>query len=289
MMSYIDLHVHSTASDGTYTPTQLVEYALQKGLAAIAVTDHDTVSGLDEAFSAAKGTSLEVLAGIEFSTEYQSIDVHIVGLDIDYASEHFQKQLEAFQGSRELRNRKMIHLLQQQGFSITWEQMEAEYGTGVWTRAHFGRYLFEHGYVPDISEAFRLYLGDGCPCVIPREKVTPGQAVRLIRESGGIPVLAHPLLYHFSEQELVELIRRLKEDGLLATEAMYSTYTGEDEAYMRSLAKKMGLAVSGGSDFHGSNKPHIDLGSGCDNLKIPYEVLTQLRKTRDRRNAHEEV
>lgn len=281
-MAYIDLHVHSTASDGTCTPAQLVDYALKKGLSAIAVTDHDTVAGLDEAFLAAEGTSLEVVAGIEFSTEYHGKDVHIVGLDIDYRSLAFQNELTRFQNSRDLRNEKMIHLLQQQGFSITWEQMQKEYGDGVWTRAHFGRFLLEHGYVADISEAFRLYLGDGCPCFIPREKVTPGQAVRLICESGGIPILAHPLLYHFQEEELLELIEKLKEDGLLAAEAMYSTYSKEDERYMHHLAKRTGLAVSGGSDFHGSNKPHIDLGSGCDNLAIPYEVLTHLRTLRDR-------
>lgn len=280
-MSYIDLHVHSTASDGTCTPSQLVDYGLKKGLQAIALTDHDTVAGLDEAFGAARNTSLEVIAGIEFSTEYHGKDVHIVGLDIDYCSESFQKELTHFQNSRDLRNEKMIGLLRDQGFSITWEQMEAEYGKGVWTRAHFGRFLLEHGYVSDISEAFRLYLGDGCPCFIPREKVTPGQAVRLIRQNHGIPILAHPLLYHFSEEELRELIRELKEDGLLATEAMYSTFSVQEEAYVRSLAKTMGIAVSGGSDFHGANKPNIDLGSGCRNLKIPYEVLTRLRQIRD--------
>lgn len=280
-MSYIDLHVHSTASDGTYTPSQLVSYGLEKGLLAIALTDHDTVAGLDEAFAAAGDTSLEVIAGIEFSTEYHGKDVHIVGLDIDYRSESFQQELTRFQNSRDLRNEKMIALLRDQGFSITWGQMEAEYGKGVWTRAHFGRFLLEHGYVSDISEAFRLYLGDGCPCFIPREKVTPGQAVRLIRQNHGIPILAHPLLYHFSEEELRGLIRELKEDGLLATEAMYSTFSAQEEAYVRNLAKAMGIAVSGGSDFHGANKPHIDLGSGCGNLKIPYEVLTRLRQARD--------
>lgn len=280
-MKYIDLHTHSNCSDGTLSPAELVQYALKKKLAAIALTDHDTIGGLAELFSAADGTSLEVIPGIEFSTEFHGKDVHIVGLDFDYQLPEFCRQLTRFQNSRDIRNEKMIRLLREEGIDITWEAMETEYPDSVWTRAHFGKFLLEHGYVKEISEAFSRYLGDDGCCFIPREKVTPAQAVRLIRLAGGIPILAHPVLYHMDEDSMDELISSLKEEGLIGIEALYSTYSPKDEAHVRMLAKKHGLCLSGGSDFHGSTKPSIDLGVGKGRLKVPYTFLEKLRAARN--------
>ncbi len=276
-MNVIDLHVHSNCSDGTLSPAELAAYALKKKLAAIALTDHDTIDGLEELFSAANGTGLEVISGIEFSTEFHGKDVHIVGLDFDYKLPEFCRQLTCFQNSRDIRNEKMIQLLRKEGIDITWEAMETEYPDAVWTRAHFGKFLLEHGYVKEISEAFSRYLGDDACCFIPREKVTPAQAVRLIRLAGGIPILAHPMLYHLDEASMDELITGLKKEGLIGIEALYSTYSAEDEAHVRMLAERHGLCLSGGSDFHGSTKPNIDLGVGKGNLKVPYTFLEELR------------
>lgn len=276
-MKYIDLHVHSTCSDGTFTPAGLVSYAVQKGLAAIALTDHDTVEGLEEASAAAVGTGLELVPGIEFSTEYKERDIHILGLDIQPKQTDFAKHLKAFQDSRDARNEEMTLRLQNlEHIPITMEALRSAYGDAVLTRAHFGRWLFEHGYVRSIREAFSRYIGDDCPCFVPRKRTDPRQAIALIRNAGGIPILAHPLLYHLTDTELEELVRYLKEAGLQGIEAIYSSNTGLDESSMRRLARKMNLKISGGSDFHGKNKPLLDLGSGKGNLKIPYEVLEQL-------------
>lgn len=277
---YIDLHVHSNCSDGTFTPTELVDYALKKKLAAIALTDHDTIDGLPEIFAAAEDSGLEVIGGIEFSTEFHGKDVHIVGLDFDYRMPEFCRQLTRFQNSRDIRNEKMISRLREEGIDITWEAMMQEYPDAVWTRAHFGKFLLEHGYVSDIKEAFSRYLADDACCFIPREKVTPVQAVELIRLANGIPVLAHPMLYHLDDASMDELIESLKAVGLTGIEGFYSTYSRADEEYVRMMADRHQLLLSGGSDFHGSTKPDIDLGTGKGNLKIPYELLTKLREAK---------
>lgn len=277
-MKYIDLHVHSSCSDGTFTPARLVEYAKEKNLAAFALTDHDTVQGLEEAQKAAEGSGMEVVPGIEFSTSYKEKDIHILGLDIDPTAPAFASHLEDSQRKREARNEKMAQLLRtREGFDISMDQLKQAYGDVIITRAQFGRYLFEHGYVPTIREAFARYIGDDCPCFVPKDRTNPAEVIHLIRNSGGIPILAHPVLCHLPEQELEALARTLKDEGLLGLEAIYSTYTELDENRMRRLARKLELKISGGSDFHGSNKPLIDLGTGKGNLKIPYSVLEELR------------
>ncbi len=272
MEELIDLHVHSNCSDGTYTPEELVAYALEKGLKAFALTDHDTTAGIARAQRAASGTGLELIPGIELSTEYKGKDIHILGLGINPENAYFQDQLLRFQNARDLRNEKMIEKLREHGIDITLEQMRACFPDSVWTRAHFARYLFDHGYVKEMWDAFDLYLGDHAPCFIPREKVTPFQAVQLIHEGGGYAVLAHPLLYRLGEEPLNLLVKTLTGCGLDGIEAIYSTNRFSDEADMRQLARRYGLAITGGSDFHGSNKPSIDLGCGKGNLRIPYRL-----------------
>lgn len=275
----VDLHVHSNFSDGTLTPSELVEYAAAKGLRAFALTDHDTAAGLPEALAAA-GKRIEVVSGIEFSTEYQGKDIHIVGLDFDPADPFFAEQLTRFQDSRSLRNEKIIARMRADGIDISARQLREAYGEPVLTRAHFARYLMEHGYVARMEDAFLKFIGEDCKYYVPREKVTPVQAVRLIRRAGGIPVLAHPLLYHLTEAQMEELLTALKKAGLIGIEVLYSTHSKMEEQLVRALAKRHGLLPSGGSDFHGNNKPSIDLGSGRGNLRIPYAVLKNLRAAR---------
>ena len=282
-MKSVDLHVHSNKSDGTLAPSDLVTLALSKGLAAFALTDHDTTEGIDEALAAASaaradGAEIEVIPGIEFSTEYEGKDIHIVGIDIDYKSNAFQKYLKDFQDSRDNRNRKMCIKLAEHGVDITYEKLRAEYPDSVLTRAHYAKYMLEHGAVKSMSEAFDRYIGDRAPCFLPREKVTPSQAVSLILESGGIPILAHPILYHMSDARLDKLVATLKEVGLVGIEAIYSTYNSAEERQIRKLAAKYDLCISGGSDFHGGTKPGLEMGNGYGKLFVPYEVLEKLRE-----------
>lgn len=283
-MNAVDLHTHSSKSDGSFSPSELVDYAIAKGLSAVALTDHDTVDGLADAvyhaetLSRSGQPSVEAVPGIEFSTKYDSQDVHIVGLYIAYDSPAFTAKLQEFVDSRTGRNIKMCRNLQDAGIDITYEKLQAENPGAVITRAHYASYLFEKGYVKSRQDAFAQYLGDHTKYFIPREKVTPAQAVALILQAGGIPVLAHPPLYHMGRDRLDKLVSSLKDVGLMGIEVLYSTYTRQDERDMFQLASKYGLLPSGGSDFHGTNKPNLDLGSGYGQLFVPEEFLDKIRE-----------
>ena len=277
-MKAVDLHVHSTRSDGTYTPAELVEYAIKKDLRAFALTDHDTTTGIAEAVTASANSCVEVIPGIEFSTEYNGKDIHIVGLYIPYNDPLFMERLEEFQDSRTLRNMKMCQKLQEHGVNLSYEELNVAYPDAVITRAHYSNLLIKKGYVRSMPEAFERYIGDRAPCFVPREKITPVQAIKFLQESGAVSVLAHPTLYHFGNTELNKLVRLLKDAGLAAIEAIYSTYTLGEEHAIRKLAKDYELLISGGSDFHGANKPTIDLGNGKGHLFVPESVLQQIKE-----------
>lgn len=284
-MKRIDLHVHSNASDGTFTPRELVEYAVEKGLAAFALTDHDTVKGLYEAEEAAKEKDVELIPGIEISSEYKGGDIHILGLYIDYRKPDFSAALQEFVDARNRRNEQMAKKLSEQGFSVTMEELCAAYPDAVITRAHFAKFLKAKGYISSYDEAFAKYIGKNCPCYVPRTVIQPEDAIGLIRNAGGIAVLAHPLLYHLSMEELKHLAAYLKEAGLQGIEVFYSMNQEGDDNRVGSLAQEMGLLMTGGSDFHGSTKPHIDLGNGRGNLYIPDSLLKPLKELRKRENG----
>ncbi len=273
----IDLHVHSTASDGTLTPAELVAEAKKADLSAFALTDHDTVAGIAEAKKEAENYDIELISGVELSTEYKGKEVHMVGLFLDETNPDLLSHLEKFRDNRDNRNQKMYVKLQEAGFPVTEEALRAMFPDAVLTRAHIARFLLEHGYIKTISEAFEKYIGDGCRCYVAREKITPQESIGLIHAAGGAAILAHPILYHMSDARLRELITDCKSCGLDGIEAIYSTYQRGEEQYIRRLAKEYDLKLSGGSDFHGSNKPHIKLGSGMGRLFVPYDLLTNLR------------
>ncbi len=294
---HVDLHVHSNKSDGSLAPAELVWLAAEKGLSAFALTDHDTTDGISEALEAAEEYNrklaegslpplssgreplpLEVIPGIEFSTEYEGKDIHIVGLYIDYEAPFFRKQIQSFVDSRIARNRKMCANLNGAGIDISYEKLLDAFPGSVITRGHYSRYLLEHGYVKSMPEAFDRYLGDHTKYFVPREKVTPAQAVELILKAGGLPILAHPILYHMSDTRLDRLVQGLKEAGLIGIEAIYSTYSAAEERQIRTLAAKYGLCLSGGSDFHGSTKPNLEMGTGYGKLYIPEDILTRLKE-----------
>ena len=280
-MKQIDLHVHSTYSDGTLTPEQLVAHAIEMGLSAIALTDHDTVNGIAPALTAGQEMGLEVIPGVELSTFYNNKEIHIVGLYINYTDEAFKIELENQRDGRNARNVKICKAFQELGINIEYEDMKQKYGDIVITRAHFADYLLEKGFIKSRNEAFERYIGDNGPCNIPREKMDPANAIRLIRSVGGVPILAHPVLYHLGNEQMNLLMDHLCEAGLAGLEAMYSTYCMGEEIQMRNLASARNLIISGGSDYHGANKPNIELGTGRGHLFIPYEVLENIKAARD--------
>jgi hypothetical protein len=274
----VDLHVHSNASDGTLTPEELVRAAVDAGLAAFALTDHDTTDGIPAARAKACELGIELIPGVELSTEYEGKEIHVVGLFIDPENPILQERMAAFRASRDNRNVIMLQRLRDEGFDITQEALEAAFPDAVITRAHIARYLFDKGCIPDMKTAFREYIGDGCKCYVNRPKVTPMEAVDEIRQAGGIAILAHPVMYHLTDGKLRELIRELKAHGLTGMEAIYSENSIGDEQRYKQLAREEGLLVSGGSDFHGTNKPDIKLGVGKGHLHIPYAILEALRQ-----------
>lgn len=210
-MELTDLHVHSTASDGTFTPSELVAEAKRIGLKAFALTDHDTVAGVKEATAAADEAGIELIPGIEISTKYNSTyikdkEVHIVGLYIDYTNEHFLSEIAGYRDNRDGRNDKLIELMNESGMSVSLEAMRDMFGDDtVLTRAHFARYMVNNGYVSSTNEAFDRYLGEGKPFYVSRQMPDPARAVELIHEAGGVAVLAHPILYKMSDSELMKL------------------------------------------------------------------------------------
>ena len=282
-MRGIDLHTHSKCSDGTYSIKELMDYAHEKNLAAIALTDHDTVDGLDEASTYVKENypDMEFVPGIEFSTVEEGKDVHIVGLYIDHHNEEFKKKLGQFIDSRTVRNKKMCRKLSEEaGIPISYEELTGSFPGAVLTRAHYAKFMVDRGYAKSRNEVFDKYIGDNCPYYVERDKISPEEAISYVLEAGGVPVLAHPILYHLSDRKLDALVARLKNAGLKGIEAIYSTYSPSEERRIKELAAKYDLLISGGSDFHGANKPKIDLGIGMGKLFVPEDLLIPIKKAR---------
>ncbi len=279
-MRYIDLHVHSNASDGTLCPAEVVALAIEKNLAAIALSDHDTVRGVTEAIAAAQGADLEVIPATELSCYYQGIEIHILGLFVDYQNPEFLAELNGLEHARFQRNLDMIALFQKNGIAMTLEELQAGNPDSVITRAHFARVLVQKGICKDKNAAFERYIGVGCPYYLPKPQVTPEISIPMITKAGGIPILAHPMLYHMGYKQVEELIQYLIPLGLQGIEAYHSSNYAQQSDKLRSLAYKYDLVVSGGSDFHGANKPDIELGSGRGGLRVTEHILKQIKERR---------
>lgn len=280
-MRGIDLHTHSNCSDGTFSVKELMDYAHEKNLSAIALTDHDTVDGLDEGalYVKEKYPDMEFVPGIEFSTVEEGKDVHIVGLYIDHHNTEFTGKLQQFIDSRTERNKKMCKKLSEEaGIPISYEELVSSFPGAVLTRAHYAKFMVDRGYARNRNEVFDKYIGDNCPYYVEREKISPEEAIGYVLEAGGVPILAHPILYHMSDRKLDALVARLKGAGLKGIEAIYSTYSPSEERQIKELAAKYNLAVSGGSDFHGANKPKIDLGTGMGKLFLPEDLLGPIKE-----------
>ncbi len=277
----IDLHAHSTASDGTYTPAEVAKLAKTIGLAAIALTDHDTIDGLEEFQKAGAALGIETITGIEFATlwgKHHRPEIHIVGLGFDPNHPVLSERMKDIKESRDIRNRKMCEKLSSIGLHITLDEVAANAGGEIITRAHFANVLLQKGYIAKKEDAFSRYISTGLPGYVEREFLTPELCIQTIKEAGGAAILAHPTLYGLNMEQLEELCGELIPCRLDGIECQYSTYSPAETKAITALAEKMHLLPSGGSDFHGKNKPNIHLGSGKSNLAIPYSFWEELKK-----------
>jgi predicted metal-dependent phosphoesterase TrpH len=286
MMKLIDLHVHSSASDGSYAPAEVVRFAKEGGLTAMALTDHDTVDGLAEAVAAGEREGVEVIPGVEISAQFPGGTMHILGLLVDYHNGVLDERLAVLKQARLDRNPQIIAKLNALGLGITMAQVEAIAGGGQIGRPHIARALMESGYISDIQEAFDKYLGWHKPAYVSKFRFPPPEALTMIREAKGVPVLAHPFTLNLgSAFALKNLLVELKGQGLAGLEVYYSEHTPEQEALYLKLARELDLLVTGGSDYHGDNKPEITLGSMPSQEKLTYNLVEALKAWR-RREYH---
>lgn len=277
-MDYVDLHVHSTASDGSLKPSEVIWLAKEINLRAVALTDHDTIDGIDDALETGKTAGIEVIPGIELSCSYNNKEIHMVGLFINHKNAFFCEKLDELKLTRDSRNYEMADKFNEIGIPITFEEIRDHYPDAIITRAHFASYLHEKGYVSSVKDAFDRYLNDRGPCFVPRSKMPASETIRLIHDAGGVAILAHPILYRMGNNALAEMVSSLAHCGLDGIEAIYSTYNSSDESLIRRLAKENNLVISGGSDFHGSNKPSIKLGTGLGKLHVHYDILSRIKE-----------
>ncbi len=277
-MKICDLHTHSVFSDGKYTPKQLIDEAIEKGISAIALTDHNTVSGLEEFLKAADGKNILAIPAIELSTEYKEKELHILGLFIpvsafDTVTELLKKYLDAKAQS----NMDTVKRLNEDGYLISYEKVRANASLDNVNRVHIAEEMLKMGYIKTIKEAFDGLLSAKGKYYKPAPRLKSSEAIEFLKNIGAVPVLAHPFL-DLTEDELLEFISEMKSIGLCGIETHYSTYDEETTKKAVEIAEKTGIKQSGGSDFHGSNKPLISLGVGMGNLAVPYEFVTEMMK-----------
>lgn len=275
-MSFIDLHTHSNCSDGSMTPTELVAHAAERGLKAIALSDHDTVAGIDEALEAGKRYGVEIVPAIEFSVQSDT-ETHILGFYIDHKCERLREALENINKVRRQRTVNTCENLQKLGFEVSMEEALRIAPSGLIGRAHFARILMEKGYTKSVKEGFEKYLANGRPAYDGTQYLTAEMAVKLIEDIGGVSFVAHPHLIRLGDEKLRAFLVKLKGYGLCGIEGYYNEYTPEMQEYFHNLARELGLEISGGTDYHAKMKPHIEIGIGQDNMQIPYSVLENIK------------
>ena len=256
----LDLHIHTTASDGSLTPTQVVQLARKKGFSLIAVTDHDTMGGVAEALEAGKKYNVDVVPGVEISSGV-TLEVHMLGYGMSPDHPVMKAMMEDMRAARVERMERIIENLQKMGVPITVEEVEAVAG-GAIGRPHIAQVLIAHGLVPDVRTAFREYIGVGAKAYVERRKMISEQVIANIRDAGGVPVLAHGGLLRISEVELNQWIDSMAKKGLMGLECYHNAHTPQMERLLRAAAERNGLLVTGGSDFHGASRPDVEMGTG---------------------------
>ncbi len=279
-MSEIDLHTHTSASDGTMSPSELVRLAASTGLKAVAITDHDTVDGLEEALQAGTENNLEVIPGCELSVDFPSGHMHILGLWLPHPPQNLRATLEDLQDRRNRRNERIVEKLKQAGVDISYREVKELAGKASIGRPHIARVLQQKGVVQSLDQAFLEYIGPGGKAYVPKEKLSPEEAISILQREGATVILAHPYSLQCTLQELRELLHRLQSLGLDGVEAYYSDQDPEQTEQYLQLCRELDLLVSGGSDFHGGVKEEIQLGLGRQNLDLSYSLVSRMKQSR---------
>ena len=277
-MSRIDLHTHTTWSDGSYSPTELVEWAHQHAIQTLAITDHDTTEGLDEALAIGRPLHMDLIPGIEISTRFQDREIHVLGYFIDYHNPTFQARIRGLQSTRLQRIQDILHQLEHHGIPLSLGEVQQLAGSGSIGRPHIAKMLIQGGHVASFREAFEKYLGVRGKAYVPREVPEASEIMKWIREAGGLALLAHPFWEGYRQEDIDPACQRLVEQGLQGLEVFYGTFSAKQISFNLHLAKRFDLLVSGGSDFHGTYKPEIAIGKGKGSLKVPQSALDKLRK-----------
>ena len=277
MTRMIDLHVHTTASDGTFTPSEVVSLAKKAGIAAVAITDHDTIDGVEEAINKAKGENLELVPGVEISVG-DTEDIHIVGLYINYKDENLLRVMDILKGYRKIRNEELIANVRKEGFDITYESIAKTMNTNNVGRLHIAYYMQKMGMVNDYRKVFKKYLIPGTKTYVPMKQLSEEEGIGAILNSGGIPVLAHINYLKQDEYGTEDTVKRLIGYGLKGIEVMYSGYDKNTEELALKISEKYNLIKSGGTDFHGTRRTGVYLGTGRGNMCVPYEFLLDIKK-----------
>lgn len=276
-MSRLDLHLHTTHSDGSLPPAAVLALAHKAGVTALAITDHDITTGIPEAVQAGASLGIEVIPGVEISSRFGESELHILGYFLDWQDPAFNARLAGLRASRHSRNPQIIERLRAMGHDITYDEVRELAGTESVGRPHIARVLMNKGYVKSAKEAFDRFLAQGKPAYVPRELPDPAGAMAWIRAAKGVPVLAHPLWAKQNGEGLFALCGRLKTEGLGGMEVHYSTHNPKQTAELLDIAKRLDLLVTGGSDFHGLTKPDIEVGVGRGGLTVPVKLLEPLK------------
>jgi predicted metal-dependent phosphoesterase TrpH len=275
----VDLHLHSTVSDGSVEPARIVDLAAEAGLSALALTDHDTLEGIGPAAGRAAERGIDFIAGTELSVRWRdSSAIHMLVYFLEPGPGPLQDRLGWLQHARATRNERIVARLQELGIDITAEDVAAEARTGVTGRPHFAALLVAKGYVPDISAAFDRYLAAGRPGYLPRERLEIGEAIGLAIDSGALAVIAHPHTIGVPVDGYRSAFAELRELGLVGVEAHYGEYTPELRAHLAELCGDLGLVATGGSDFHGDYKPSLRVGIGKGDLSVPEKAVFELKE-----------
>ncbi|NKB81693.1 MAG: PHP domain-containing protein [Nitrospirales bacterium] len=277
-MARLDLHLHTTYSDGSYPPDHVVALASQAGVTTMAITDHDTVDGLAEAIQAGRQRGIEVIPGIELSSQTAGIETHILGYFFDWNQPELKQHLLNQRQTRHSRNYHILETLKTLGLAVTYEEVKARAGSDSIGRPHIAKVLLEKGYVSCLKDAFDRYLGAGKPAYVPIDCPSTAEAIAWIREAGGIPVLAHPIWVKRYTQNIRKLCQELKDQGLQGIEVFHSSHQPKDMHICLEVARQVGLLATGGSDFHGHATPTVQVGKGRGNLKVPLALLEPLKK-----------
>ena len=276
LTSLVDLHTHSNCSDGSMSPSELVLHAAEKGLAAIALTDHDTVDGIKEAVVKGKECGIEVVPAIEFSARSKTL-THILGFYIDEDNAQLKSVLTEIVDLRKERNEVTAKLLQQLGFDVALEEAAAIAPGGIIGRAHYAKLLMDKGYTSSVKESFDKYLAAGKPAYFTNQKLEAKCIIETIHAAGGVAFLAHPHQMKLGDK-LEDYVKELVSYGLDGMEGYYSEYDEKMQTEYQAMASRYGLALSGGTDFHGDMKPHISIGKGLGNMAVPYSVLLNIKR-----------